>query len=229
MRLVEDQLPLSTLLSHALVAFTVEFDNEFERRMDHRTTTHGATSGSADAPWLTSLAMWANCVEFLDEDAVTVAELERRARTHTNLDGMRRWGYVTIDGRGRGTGATRARPDSLLRLTPAGLRARETWRPPPALIEQRWRERFGGVPFDRLQSSLVEIARGLEPGLPDCLPILGHGLFSEAGSGGRVLADGSRPELPLSALLSATCRSPSPPTSFASSTSAVSDCATCLV
>jgi len=28
-------LPLSTLLSQVLVAFTIEFDNEFERRMPH--------------------------------------------------------------------------------------------------------------------------------------------------------------------------------------------------
>ena len=31
-------LPLSTLLSQALVAFTIEFDNEFEHQMPHRTT-----------------------------------------------------------------------------------------------------------------------------------------------------------------------------------------------
>jgi hypothetical protein len=34
---------LPTLLSHALVAFTNEFDNEAEHRMPHRTTSHGPT------------------------------------------------------------------------------------------------------------------------------------------------------------------------------------------
>jgi hypothetical protein len=32
------QLPLATLLLYAVVAFTIEFDNEFERRMPHRIT-----------------------------------------------------------------------------------------------------------------------------------------------------------------------------------------------
>ena len=48
-------LPLPTLLSHVLVAFTIEFDNEAERQIRHRTTKRGlsnrwsssATSASA--------------------------------------------------------------------------------------------------------------------------------------------------------------------------------------
>jgi hypothetical protein len=41
-----DHLPLPALLSQALVAFTIEFDNEFERQVPHRTTNHGATAGA---------------------------------------------------------------------------------------------------------------------------------------------------------------------------------------
>jgi hypothetical protein len=51
------RLPLPTLLSHALVAFTIEFDNEFEHRVPHRTTNHGST-GSRSSPWLVSMVMW---------------------------------------------------------------------------------------------------------------------------------------------------------------------------
>src|SRR5262249_21409068 len=40
-------LPLSALLSQALVAYTIEFDNEAEHRLPHRTTSHGA-SGPGD-------------------------------------------------------------------------------------------------------------------------------------------------------------------------------------
>jgi hypothetical protein len=36
-------LPLSALLSQALVAYTIEFDNEAEHRLPHRTTSHGAS------------------------------------------------------------------------------------------------------------------------------------------------------------------------------------------
>lgn len=34
---MNDRMPLATLLSFLLVAFTIEFDNEAERRMRHRT------------------------------------------------------------------------------------------------------------------------------------------------------------------------------------------------
>ena len=45
-------LPLSALLSKALVAFTIECDNEFEHQMPHRTSHHGATG---QGPWLVSI------------------------------------------------------------------------------------------------------------------------------------------------------------------------------
>lgn len=92
-----DRLPLPALLSQVLVAFTIELDNEFERLMRHRTTSHGSTAGSRHAPWLTSMVMWSNCLRFVGEDGVTVGELQRLARTGTNLDGMRRWGYIIIE------------------------------------------------------------------------------------------------------------------------------------
>ena len=93
-------LPLSALLSQALVAFTIEFDNEAEHRLPHRTTSHGMSGpGDGDSkPWLVSLAMWENCMRYVTGEPITVGDLEARARTGTNLDGMRRWGYITIDG-----------------------------------------------------------------------------------------------------------------------------------
>jgi methyltransferase (TIGR00027 family) len=88
-------LPLSALLSQALVAFTIEFDNEAEHRLLHRTTDHGASRhGSGDpTTWLVSLVMWENCLRHVTDQPITVGELETRARTGTNLDGMRRWLY----------------------------------------------------------------------------------------------------------------------------------------
>ncbi|HTA47429.1 MAG TPA: hypothetical protein VK789_33535 [Bryobacteraceae bacterium] len=53
-----DRLPLSALLSQALVAFAIEFDNEFEHQTPHRTTNHGSTAASGSAPWLVSMTMW---------------------------------------------------------------------------------------------------------------------------------------------------------------------------
>jgi hypothetical protein len=40
------RLPLSALVSQVLVAFIIEFDNEFERQMPHRTTDRGKMHGT---------------------------------------------------------------------------------------------------------------------------------------------------------------------------------------
>jgi hypothetical protein len=169
---VPDELPLPALLSAAWVAFTVELDNEFEHRLpDHRTAAR-----ISDGPYLVSVAMWLNCLRYVTEEGVTVAEVARLARTHANIDGIRRWGYVTLDGAGRRGGSRRSGPGSVLRLTAAGRRANDIWAPLPQEIEQRWRERFGAAAIDRLRETLGA-ASAL--GLPDTLPILRHGLFCD--------------------------------------------------
>jgi methyltransferase (TIGR00027 family) len=193
----------SALLSQALVALTIELDNEAEHRLPHRTTKYGSV-GQGDGPWLVSLAMFENCLRFVTDQPITVLELETLARTGTNLDGMRRWGYLTIDGTAQKIHQGRPGPGAVLRATARGLRARETWLPLPVLIEERWRERFGAEPIGQLRRSLEAIAARLDPGLPDCLPILGPVLFSR----GPDPALPPQPEppdvatLPLSALLS---------------------------
>lgn len=175
---VESHLPLPTLLSQALVAYTIELDNEFEHLMPHRTTNHGATPGSWAGPWLVSLVMWANCVRFIGDEGVSLRQLERLARTRTNLDGMRRWGYITIEPDPTASRTRRVRPDALIRLTERGRQANRVWSPLPALIERRWRSRFGDEEMDQLRAALWAIAGELSPTLPDCLPILRFGLFS---------------------------------------------------
>jgi methyltransferase (TIGR00027 family) len=199
-------LPLSALLSQALVAYTIEFDNEAEHRLPHRTTSHGASGPGDGVPtvWLASLVMWETCMRYVTGEPITVGDLEARARTGTNLDGMRRWGYVTIDGTARKVHKTRPGPAAVLRATAAGLRAREIWRPLPEFIEQRWRERLGADQLSRLRDPLTSMVSRLDPGLPDCLPILGAALRSQ-GPDPRLppRPDGTAPEaLPLSALLS---------------------------
>ena len=172
-----DALPLPALLSAAFVAFTVEADNAFEQQLPYRTTSFGA-SAERGAVWLTSLAMWFNCVRGLsDGGPQTVAELERRVRMGTNLDGMRRWGYIAIDGTGRvprrpsGAGKPHARPGSVLALTDRGRAADAVWRPLPGAIEARWRDRFGAATVKRLREGLVSVAGQIEAALPDFMPI----------------------------------------------------------
>lgn len=208
-------LPLSALLSQALVAFTIEADNETEHRLPHRTTSyHPAVGRPTGGPWLTSLLMWANCLRHLPDEGITVAELLDRARTSTNLDGMRRWGYVTFapdPGHGK-----RPKEQALIRPTARGIAARDTWQAVTGEVESRWRDRLGAAAFAALRAALARLAERQDPLLPDCLPILRYGLFTrqyrrddrivtEAGRAGlAVFAARSGPvrELPLWALLS---------------------------
>ena len=171
-------LSLSALLSQVLVAFTIELDNEAEHHLPHRTTNHGV-AGIGAGTWLTSVAMFENCLRFVTDEPITVRELQTLARTPTNLDGMRRWGYVTIDGAADKTHKGRPGPHAVLRATARGLRARETWLPAPAVIEHRWTGRFGADQIGNLRQALAAVAAQLDPGLPDCLPILGQTLFSQ--------------------------------------------------
>jgi hypothetical protein len=171
-------LPLSTLLSQVLVAFTIEFDNEFERQMPHRTTNHGSAAASRQGPWLVSLVMWLNCIRFVGEEGVTVRELERLARTTTNLNGMERWGYIVVEPDPADNRPKPPRSDWVIRAAPKGRKAQEVWQPLFAAIEKRWQARFGKDAINQLRQSLWALISQIDVELPDCLPILGYGLFS---------------------------------------------------
>lgn len=170
--------PLPTLLSEVLVAFTIEFDNEAEHRMPHSTAARGRTPGALYAPWLTSMVMWFNCMRFVGGEGVTVRELERLARTGTNLNGMERWGYVRVAPDPAHRRPKPPRSAWLIRAKPGGRIAQEIWGPLFKVIEKRWEERFGEPEVRELRESLRAIVNQLDPKLPDCLPILGWGLFS---------------------------------------------------
>jgi hypothetical protein len=146
-------VPLSALLSRALVAFTIEFDNEFEHRMPHR-TTRGPAAHSGRGQWLVSMAMWSNFMRYLDADRTPLREVEDLVAL-TNLGGMQRWGYVAVDG------------DAVC-PTRAGRQAQEIWRPLAAEIEGRWRARYG----DQVVAEARQALAGLDdPALPRYLPV----------------------------------------------------------
>jgi hypothetical protein len=170
-----ERLPLSALLSQALVAFTIEFDNEAERQIQHGTTRHGGTRGGV---WLVSMAMWLNCMRYVGAEPIRVSEIARLARCGTNLDGMRRWGYIAL---APDPADSRRKPpdeDLLARATAKGLRATEVWAPLTGVIEQRWRDRFCAGDLAQVTAPLRSVAGQLGNWLPDCLPILGYGLLS---------------------------------------------------
>ncbi len=171
-------LPLSALLSQLLVAFTIEFDNEFEHQMPHRTTKYGSMTNSPGAPWLVSLVMWSNCMQFVGTEGVTVGELLRLAHTTTNLAGMQRWRYIVVAPDPTDHQSKQTLPDTLIRPTPAGRQAQKLWQPLFGVVEERWQSRFGKDEFAQLRTSLATLCSQCASELPDCLPILGYGLFS---------------------------------------------------
>jgi DNA-binding MarR family transcriptional regulator len=169
---------LSTLLSQTLVAFTIEMDNEYEHQTIHRTTLQHQLGSSQRGPWLTSFAMYSNCLQFLGDDPISVRDLERSARTATNLDGMRRWGYISLSPPPERPNSKRPGEGWLIDLTPVGRMYQKSWRPLPELIEQRWRDRLGAGEVNSLRAALFEIGQCLDVAYPDFMPILGYGLFT---------------------------------------------------
>jgi DNA-binding MarR family transcriptional regulator len=188
-------------LSQALVAFTIEFDNEFEHRMPNRTTRPSQAAGWSDGLWLLSMAMWCNCLRFAGEDWMPVAELDRLARTETNLDGMRRWHYIDVEPHPRDHRSNPPRHDLLVRCTPRGMRARDVLRPLSGIVEARWRDRFGAAAMDELRSALAALVSQLDAELPDCMPILHYGLVTRGSATATKPAGIDASALSLSALL----------------------------
>jgi hypothetical protein len=172
------QLDLANLLSQPLVAFTIELDNEYAHRITHSTTMQRRAGGSNRGPWLISFAMYANCLQFLGEGPMPVRDVERLARSATNLDGMRRWGYVKLSPPPDKLNSKRPNGNWLMELTPAGRMSQASWRPLPQVIEQRWRDRFGADEVSSLRAALLEISLGMDQAYPDFMPILKYGLFT---------------------------------------------------
>lgn len=160
-------LPISALLSQTLVAFTIEFDNETERRAPHRTTNDGPSGAGPSKPRLVSLAMWFNCLQHIGADGLTVSELEAAARTKTNLHGMQRWGYITV---------TREGKQDRVRTTAAGRMAQQVCPLVLGEVEARWTNRHGNANVAGLRDGLSALATQFDVDLPDCMPILGYAL-----------------------------------------------------
>src|SRR5580704_13510444 len=119
------RLPLSALLSQAFVAFTIEFDNEFERRMPHRTSRHDKTPG---APWLVSMVLWSSFLRFIPEDGISARDLLavtglKKDALRMRLQRMARWwGYLVVIPAPSGEA-------SIVRPSPGGRQALQIWKP----------------------------------------------------------------------------------------------------
>jgi len=159
--------PLSALLSQILVAYSVELDCEFERRM-LQTQSRSARL---------SLVIWLNVLQFLADGPVSVRTLASRALTAeagaaAGLGCLERWGVVALQpGKRAGFGSGRGiRADWPVRLTASGETAVRIW---PGLIleiDARWSKRFGDD-ATRLRRSLEAIEHQIDLELPRGLPV----------------------------------------------------------
>jgi hypothetical protein len=153
-------------LSRLFVAFTIELDNAFEDRLRAAVAQAGLSRG----PWLTSYAMWSNFLRYVPPDGIGFGELAGLGRI-TNVDGLRRWRYVTY-----GDDRKTPRADSLVCLTEPGRLAHQAWLPLAAEIEQRWRQRFGARAVDDLRAALAPMA---DPGRPCHLPVVRQRMYAD--------------------------------------------------
>ena len=93
----------------------------------------------------------------------------------TNLAGLRRWGYITID-----EGSADDGTDPVVRPTRGGRHAQRVWAPLAAEIEGRWRGRFGAEAVGALRGRLDGLAGRLGRDLPWYLPGVAQGMFARA-------------------------------------------------
>ena len=162
---MEEEPPLTTLLSWAWIAFAIEADNAVE-----------ATDARHLRPrFLISCAMWANALRLIDDEGVTLDAVRTRAHAGANIPGLERWGWISVGqvsgGRRDGYGTSRGlRHDSVLRPTRAGAFARELWPRMIAGVEGRWEERFGAEVIDSLRRSLQPRGRGMPAAPPEVAP-----------------------------------------------------------
>jgi len=177
-------VPLSTLLSQALVAFTIEFDNEFEHQTPHVTTASLKKSLSSGeirgfGPWLSSMVMFSNFMQYVPEAGITVSELQRRARAEPALAGMERWGYVFVKPDPHDSRPKPPLRDWIVSPKVKGRMAQQVWPKLFDVIESRWRARFGDVNIDKLRESLRAMVSQFDIELPEYLPVLGYGLIAQ--------------------------------------------------
>ncbi len=196
-------LPLSVLLSHALVALKEEFER--------------AGAGTDTLP---SLPVWSDVLRLVGDDGVDVLEMPRLARL------SRRTMKVAVDRVVQAGWAVTAkdsapRSPKVVRLTEQGREARDAWEPVNAAVEHAWRKQLGDIRFDALRASLEALVSQLHLELPHFPasygpsdPSITGGIYTQASAAGDVPPHGQdwpvvlRGEgdtvspLPLAALLS---------------------------
>jgi hypothetical protein len=134
------ELPLSALLSQALVGFTIDYEDR--RRGALVTAVHfGGLSDDRPVPL---------------DDVSPVLRISGNGKS-----GLERHGVVKVT-----TEAIDGRDTDVMRLTPIGVVVRDSYRPLARGIEDEWLSRYGNVVAD-LRATLEALNDDLLPGLAD--------------------------------------------------------------
>lgn len=187
---------LAPLMSALLVAYTIEYDYEFERYMPHGTTQFGpggpepgvsASGKPMGRTWLASQESWSNRMRYLPRDGVPAAEL---AALPGSFSGLERWGYV-VTRPGAQAGAGPAAP--IICPTRNGIRAQAIWSRLDEGLSVRWERRFGAETIDRLRAGLAGVARPAAESMPFYLPMVYYADGMPCNWDPAVSASGPRP------------------------------------
>jgi hypothetical protein len=197
-----DLLPLHALLSAALVAFTIECDNEVELGLAER-----------GYRGMLSLVVWLNAMQYVGTGTASIADI--RAHTHTSRPQiefiaakLQQWGYLAPVGEPNATarGARGGTPRtsrqtinqrSTFTVTDKGAAVIELWPQVIGIVESRWKRRHGQALTTALKAT-AKLAAGAGVLMPEGLP---------SSSGNRIMGDW--PEFPTGGLVEpAAARAP---------------------
>ncbi len=164
--------PLPTLLSHALLAFTEDYEQL-----------------AGDDPSNPHLEVWANVLRVIDgsldmRELGPKAILAKRAVRVVVRD-LQAQGWLEV------VPVANQRGVKLLRLTAPGRHARDAGKKLAAAVERRWRRRFGAALVDGLRASLATAANATDVELPHYLT--GYGPGDGAITGGPYLPEEAGP------------------------------------
>jgi hypothetical protein len=81
------------------------------------------------------------------------------------------WGYLSVGKPDAGLRGASSAASRLVRPSAAGRQAQNIWQPLEAVVEGRWRNRFGSEVIGRLRGALGVIVDQLDTELPDYLPL----------------------------------------------------------
>ncbi|HEV2262104.1 MAG TPA: MarR family transcriptional regulator [Candidatus Rubrimentiphilum sp.] len=157
-----NRLPLSALLSQALIAFTMEFDQQL--------SAHYRNAAKREVP---SLAMWENVLRFVGAEGIDQRRLPElsgisKSAVHSMLATLERHGWVVTK---PSPADKRAK---IVRLTPRGHKLWAVWEHAVAAAEANWRQRFGKSRIGELRQSLETITKQFEVELPHYPMAMAH-------------------------------------------------------